>query len=129
MEAIVMGKPIIIAIDDQQFICDAIKNMLQDTYEVRTFTSGKEALNYLSDNSVDLVLLDYEMPHMTGYEVLIAIRTNQYNKKIPVIFLTAETNERMRMEMIERGASDYICKPINSSALHQSIRKQLSGGI
>jgi len=121
-----MKKPILLVVDDQQFVCESIEIMLKNMYEVHTFTSGEEAMNYMSDHSADLVLLDYEMPNMTGYEVLLAIRENKHTSKTPVIFLTAEKNERMRMEMIARGASDYICKPINSSALHQSIKKQLS---
>jgi len=121
-----MGKPIILVVDDQPFVCETVEIMLKNTYEVHTFTSGKEAMDYMSDKAVDLVLLDYEMPNMTGFEVLLGIRASRHNSKIPVIFLTAETNERMKMEMIERGAADYICKPIDSSVLHQSIKKQLS---
>ena len=121
-----MKKPVVLVVDDQLFVCETVAVMLKNEYEVHTFTAGKEAMNYMADRSVDLVLLDYEMPSMTGYEVLLAIRANKHNSKVPVIFLTAQTNERMRMEMIERGASDYICKPINSSELHQSIKKQLS---
>ena len=121
-----MNKPVIMVVDDQPVICEMVEGMLRDAYEVHTFTSGKEAMNYMSDRSVDLVLLDYDMPNMTGYEVLLATRANKHNSKTPVIFLTAETNERMKTEMIERGASDYICKPINSSELLRSIKKQLA---
>ena len=121
-----MGKPIILVVDDQPFVCETVEIMLKNTYEVHTFTSGKEAMDYMSDKAVDLVLLDYEMPNMTGFEVLLGIRASRHNSKTPVIFLTAETNERMKMEMIERGAADYICKPIDSSVLHKSIKKQLS---
>ena len=121
-----MSKPIVLVVDDQPFVCESVAIMLKNTYDVHSFTSGKEVMSFMSNRPADLVLLDYEMPNMTGYEVLLAIRANKHNSKTPVIFLTAETNERMKMEMIERGASDYICKPINSSALHQSIKKQLS---
>jgi len=121
-----MSKPIILVVDDQPFVCETVAIMLKNAYEVHTFTSGKEAMDYMSDHSADLVLLDYEMPVMTGFEVLLAIRANKHNSKTPVVFLTAETNERMRMEMMERGAVDYICKPIDSSVLHKSIKKQLS---
>jgi len=122
-----MSRPIVLVVDDQQFICESVAIMLKDAYDVQTFTSGKDAMKYMSDHTADIVLVDYEMPGMTGYEVLLAMRGNKYNSKTPVIFITAETNERMKMEMIARGACDYICKPINSSALHQSIKKHLSG--
>lgn len=119
-----MSKPIVFVVDDQAFICDTVAAILKNTYEVRTFTSGKDAIAYMTDNKADVLLLDYEMPGMTGYEVLMGMR-NTINLDTPVIFLTAETNERMKIEMMERGASDYICKPINSALLTQGIQKQL----
>ena len=121
-----MSKPVVVVVDDQLFVCETVETILKDTYEVHKFISGKEAMDYMSGRPVDLVLLDYDMPNMTGYEVLMAIRANKFNSKTPVVFLTAETNERMKKEMLERGASDYICKPIKSSELHNSIKKQLS---
>jgi DNA-binding response OmpR family regulator len=65
------------------------------------------------------------MPGMTGYEVLMNIKGHKDTKNIPVIFLTAETNERMRHEMVERGASAYICKPIGAAILTNTIRDHL----
>ena len=120
-----MDKPKIVAVDDTPFVCDTLTTWLKGTYEIRTFLSGKEALQYLSDNDADLVLLDYEMPVMTGYEVLMSIRTNKKISKIPVIFLTGVTNERMEVEMMERGASSFIRKPLNLALLRQHIEEQL----
>ena len=121
-----MDKPVVVTVDDQLFICETLKSILSNKYEVLTFMSGKDAMEYLEERSVDIILLDYDMPGMTGYEVLMSIRSNKYNVKTPVIFITAQTNERMKMEMIERGANDYVCKPINSAILHQKISEQLS---
>ena len=120
-----MNKRDILVVDDQPSICKEVATFLKDDYTVHVFKSGKEALAYLSDHSVDLVLLDYDMPNMTGYEVLVAMRMNVATKTTPVIFLTGETNERMRLEMMQRGAADYLCKPVNSSELHQCIKKHL----
>ena len=120
-----MGKPKIVAIDDTPFICDTLKAWLKGEYEIQTFLSGKEGLQHISDNDVDLVLLDYEMPVMTGYEVLMGIRTNQKISKLPVIFLTGVINERMEEEMMERGASDFIRKPLDLTLLRKHIVRQL----
>jgi len=114
-------------VDDQPSVCKEITSLLKNDYTVHAFKSGKEALEYIFDNPVDLVLLDYGMPNMTGYEVLMAIRVNHSTNNIPVIFLTAETNERMRHEMMGRGATDYLCKPIGATELHQCIGKYLGG--
>ena len=120
-----MGKPDIMIVDDQPSVCKEVASFLKDSYTVHSFKSGDEALEYLSDNTADLILMDYGMPNMTGFEALMAIRQNQSTNKIPVVFLTAETNERMRHEMMNRGANDYLCKPINSVELRQCIRKHL----
>jgi len=120
-----MNKYDILIVDDQPSICKEVAAFLKDEYTVHAFKSGKEALEYMERNTADLVLLDYEMPEMTGYEVLISIRLNTSAKKTPVVFLTSETNERMKHEMIVRGAADYLCKPVNSTELRQCIKKYL----
>lgn len=121
-----MDKPDIMVVDDQPSVCREVASFLKNTYTVHSFKSGDEALDYLNENPADLILLDYDMPNLTGFEVLMAIRQNRSTKKIPVVFLTGETNERMRHEMLSRGANDYLCKPINSIELQQCIRKHLS---
>ena len=115
----------IMVIDDQPSVCREVAAFLKDVYTVHAFTTGKEALAYLSENQVDLILLDYEMPGMTGYEVLMSIRLSKHTSDIPVIFLTGETNERMRQEMIGRGANDYLCKPTTSSDLRLCIERNI----
>ena len=120
-----MDKHSILVVDDQPSVCQSVAAILKGTYKVFPFTSGKDALDYLAENQVSLVLLDYEMPGMTGYEVLLSIRTNRSTKDTPVVFLTAETNERMKQEMIGRGANDYLTKPIVPGDLQACIKKYL----
>ena len=120
-----MGTRDIVLVDDQPSVCREVTAFLKDDYVVHAFTSGKEALAFLLDHPADLVLLDYEMPGMTGFEVLMEIRMNKHTNTIPVIFLTGETNERMRDEMMGRGAVDYLCKPIDSSDLRRCLQKHL----
>jgi len=120
-----MEKKHIIVIDDQPSVCQAVVGILKFDYTVTPFTSGQEALDFMAVTPTDLVLLDYEMPGMTGYEVLIGIRTCQFSKKVPVVFLTGQTNERMKQEMMGRGANDYLTKPIDNDALKHCIIKNL----
>ena len=120
-----MGSPIIIVVDDQKFFCDTIETILKNKYEVHSFYSGKDAIKYLEGNPADMVLLDYVMPELTGYETMMRIRAINSVSKVPIIFLTAELNERMKTEMIDRGACDYICKPIDASVLKTCIEKHL----
>ena len=120
-----MDKPKIVAIDDTKFVCDTLSAWLKNEYDVVTFLSGKDGIAYLTENTADLLLLDYDMPGMTGYEVLMEIRINKKTSKLPVIFLTGVTNERMEQEMMERGADDYIHKPLEMSVLRERIKKHL----
>ena len=121
-----MNKLDIVLVDDQPTVCREVTAFLKELYTVHAFTAGKEALEYLSENHTDLILLDYEMPGMTGYEVLMSIRLNKSTAKVPVIFLTGETNDRMKLEMMSRGANDYLCKPVTSQDLRQCIEKYIS---
>jgi len=121
-----MEKKKIMIVDDQPAICTSVSGMLKFDYSVFPFTSGKDALDYLSNNTIDLILLDYEMPGMTGYEVLINIRMHQNTKNTPVVFLTGATNERMKQEMMGRGATDYLTKPVDPDGLQKCIKKYLS---
>jgi CheY-like chemotaxis protein len=116
-----MGKPVVVMVDDQEFMCGLVEDLLENTCEVRSFTSGREALEFLPGNKVDLVLLDYEMPEMTGYEVLTAIGEDKRTAGIPVIFLTGVMDQQLETEMLSRGAAAYIKKPINASELHRII--------
>jgi DNA-binding response OmpR family regulator len=113
----------IAAVDDDPFICDILTGCLKSQYDITTFQSGKELLPYIAENDVDLILLDYEMPEMTGFEVLMGIQAQHY--KAPVIFLTGVINDRMEIEMRERGAKDYIRKPIDATKLKTCIQKYI----
>jgi len=121
-----MDKPDIIIVDDQPSVCKEVSSFLKNDYTVHAFKSGKEALDYLDKNHAALILLDYYMPEMTGFELLIHIRQNKAFADTPVVFLTAELNERMEREMVQRGACDYLRKPINSTELTQCIKRHLS---
>ena len=120
-----MNKLEIVIVDDQPAVCKEVSAYLKDHYIVHAFKSGEDALTFLSKNHVDLILLDYYMPNMTGFETLLSIRQNKSLAKTPVIFLTSEINERMNHEMTQRGAADYLCKPIDSVKLLACIRKHI----
>ena len=120
-----MDKRDIVVVDDQPSICKEIVAFLKDDYMVHAFLTGKDALAYMSEHPADLVILDYEMPNMTGYEVMMAIRLNQSIGNTPVIFLTSWTKERMRQEMMGRGATDFLCKPVTKAELRECVKNNL----
>lgn len=118
-------KPIIVAVDDQPAILHTVASELRELYQVRPFTSGQTALKYLNSQPVDLILLDYDMPDMNGCEVLEKLRDNDELSGVPVIFLTGSVQGDTEAEALEKGASDYIQKPIKARVLQTRVRLQL----
>ncbi|MCL2224581.1 MAG: response regulator [Defluviitaleaceae bacterium] len=116
----------VMVVDDQPSVCKEIASFLKERCNVHAFKSGKDALAYLEKNHVDFIVLDYYMPEMTGFQVLLTIRENKATRDTPVVFLTTEVSERMEYEMKQRGANDYLCKPVDSAKLQECIRKHTS---
>ena len=109
----------ILIVDDNPKNIQVIGNILKDAhYNIGFATDGQQALELLQKtNDYDLVLLDVNMPVMDGYETCIAMRKDEKFKEIPVIFLTAYTDENNIITGFESGAQDYITKPFNSKEL------------
>ncbi len=105
-------KKTICIVDDEQKIREMVHSyLINEGYDVREAGSGEEALQLLEKENMDLVLLDIMMPGMDGYQTLREIRTIQ--KKLPVILLTAKTDEFDKLLGLEMGADDYITKPFS----------------
>ncbi|MDR1735239.1 MAG: response regulator [Oscillospiraceae bacterium] len=118
-------KPIVLAIDDEAVILNSLLSVLAEDYTVRPFVSGQTALKYLETQSADLILIDYQMPGMSGSEVLMALQSDPRTSGIPVIFLTGSARDNIEVEVLELGAADYILKPIKPKVLVTRIRIQL----
>lgn len=120
-----MKKKILI-IDDKPAIGQLITLYLNADYDFRFFSSAMEAYNWLREgNIVDLILSDYTMPEMNGYDLLLMIKQNEFLKEIPVIFLSGEDNSHTRINLLEAGAEDFILKPFNPLELKLRIKKAL----
>jgi putative two-component system response regulator len=108
-------------VDDNPVNLKIGRTVLQDNYAVLTIPSGDKLLAVLKKNKPDLILLDVEMPGMSGYDVIKEIKADPETTAIPVIFLTGKTepeNERMGRSL---GAVDYICKPFSPPQLLEKI--------
>ena len=119
------AKPIILTVDDDPIILNLVLAALEDEYTVRPLTSGPAALEFLRNNHADLILLDYNMPEMTGMEVLSALQNDDDLNSIPVIFLTGSVNSEDEVTALEMGAVDYLLKPFRPRALITRVRLQL----
>lgn len=111
------GTPTVLVVDDQPAnirLLDAI--LVPRGYEVRTASSGEEALKILAEQDLDLVLLDIVMPGMDGYEVCRRIRERPETAFLPVVMVTA-SGDKQKVKALESGADDFVTKPINQSEL------------
>lgn len=109
--------------DDNQLMLRNLKEMLSKRYEIIMAASGSQALNLLEKKTIDLILLDYEMPVMNGRQVYEILRGTPEYKDIPVIFLTGiSTNEKV-IEVLKLKPAGYILKPPEADALFEKIEE------
>ena len=118
--------PVVLVVDDEPGIIRMLQVTLQRRgFGVLTAGSGREALEIVVREAVDLVLLDIMMPGLDGLEVTRALRARPEEERIPVIILTAKDTVRDKVTGLELGADDYMTKPFNGEELVARIRVQL----
>ncbi len=121
-----MRKKTILAVDDEVHILELLKyNLETNGYHVITVETGEEALILLSKEKIDAVLLDVMLPKIDGLEVLRRIRATEKIKKIPIILLTAKSDEFDKVLGLETGADDYIAKPFSIRELQARVKAVL----
>ncbi len=98
-------------------------NLEQEGYEVRSTSSGKEALTFCGRESFDLIILDLMLEEMDGFEVARQVR--QHNPRLPIIMLTARSTVQDRIHGLELGADDYIIKPFHLRELLLRVERML----
>jgi len=112
------SKPLILVVDDQPKNIELLEAyLIPPGYEIIKAESGQEALERLSCNQVDLVLLDIMMPNMSGFEVLKQLRADQKTRLIPVVMITALNETEDRVKALEAGCDDFISKPFDKQEL------------
>ena len=115
----------IIIVDDSIANLTMGRNMLKTFYEVFPAPSAAKLFEILENALADLILLDIEMPDMNGYEAIKKLKADKRFAEIPVIFLTAKTDESSELEGFDLGAVDYISKPFSGPLLLKRIENQL----
>jgi len=117
------GKRIILAIDDNPVQLKLFKEMLAQHYDLRVVKSASEALNFLNSTVADLILLDIEMPNISGFEFFTDIRKIPSYYKVPVIIVSSNTGHEFFSKAKNSGAEDVLTKPVTAEALVNSIEK------
>ncbi|MBQ3790205.1 MAG: response regulator [Lachnospiraceae bacterium] len=111
----------ILIIDDDPTMLRMIKNLLSDKYHVYMANSGMNGITFLANNKVDLILLDYEMPIISGAKVLELIRSETATQDIPVMFLTSKNDRESVMQVIALKPEKYLLKTMPPEEWIQNI--------
>ncbi|MFY0697625.1 MAG: response regulator transcription factor [Balneola sp.] len=121
-----MAKQTILVVDDEKDLLDLIEyNLRKEGFDVLKAENGEEGIAMAKEHSPDLVLLDIMMPKMDGLQAVEEMRKDNELKKIPIILLTARSDEKTEVEGLNKGSDDYITKPISTTKLISRIKAVL----
>jgi len=120
-----MKRPDLLVVDDDVVVIQAMASHLQSLGRLRFATDGAAALRLMGENAPDLMLLDAQMPGLTGFQLLDAMRADPRLVDVPVIMITSLSDEAHEQMGLEKGAADFLAKPVNPSILRARVLTQL----
>lgn len=124
-----MSKVTVLVVDDASFIRDLVKKGLRDHFpgiQIEEAINGRKAQQMLARTPVDLILCDWEMPEMSGLELLTWCRAQDTLKTTPFVMVTSRGDKENVVQAIQAGVSDYIGKPFSNDQLVTKVKKQLA---
>lgn len=114
----------IILIDDKESIGKIVATYLSKEYNFAYFENPMKVIEYLKKGEIpDLIISDIRMPGMMGDEFLYYLKADKSFRSIPIIILSSEESTSKRIELLEKGAADYILKPFNPLELKVRVKK------
>ena len=116
---------LIFIVDDNDANLTMAASILEDTYRVLTMPSAGKMFALLEKKQPDLILLDIEMPEMTGLEAIVKLKEIPQWKDIPVLFLTGWCDDKLMIEAKNAGVLEIINKPIVSSVLLEKVKNYI----
>ncbi|HKK89913.1 MAG TPA: chemotaxis response regulator CheY [Desulfobacteraceae bacterium] len=117
----------VLIVDDFATMRRILKNILKQIgfKNLLEADDGTTALEVLEKQSVDLVISDWNMPKMTGLELLKAVRAHERYAKVPFLMVTAEAQKQNVIEAVQAGVSNYVVKPFTAEAISEKLEKIL----
>jgi len=116
----------VIIVEDDEDIADSIRyNLEREGFRVRLATTGEDALNLILDRPPNLILLDLNLPHMSGFELCRRLRAESPTMRVPILMLTARADEADKVLGLNMGADDYITKPFSMRELMARVNAAL----
>ncbi len=119
-------KPFIVIAEDEKSVAELLRyNLESEGYETAIASDGDETMLLLDERIPDLILLDWMLPKISGIEICRRVRTRQETANLPIIMLTARTEEADRIRGLETGADDYVTKPFSTNELMARVKAVL----
>ncbi|HSE38418.1 MAG TPA: response regulator transcription factor [Blastocatellia bacterium] len=116
----------IIIVEDDEDIADSIRyNLEREGFRVRIAATGEDALNLILDRPPNLILLDLNLPHMSGFELCRRLRAEATTVRVPILMLTARADEADMVLGLNMGADDYLTKPFSMRELVARVNAAL----
>jgi two-component system chemotaxis response regulator CheY len=116
----------VLVVDDSRIMRNIVKNTfshLKIPCQFLEAGNGNEALKQLTSNQIDLILLDWNMPELSGIDFLKKVRDMDQYRSLPIIMVTSEAARYNVIEALKNGATDYIIKPINEKTFIDKLSK------
>lgn len=116
----------VLVVDDASFVRDLVKRTLRQWFPVMEMTeaqNGRRAQSLMSRNRFDLILCDWEMPEMSGLELLQWMRSDEHYRKVPFIMITSRGDKSHVVEAVQEGVSEYLGKPFSPEGLSKKVMK------
>ena len=126
-----MNKLKVLVVDDAKFIRERVTSMVRDAFPqsaVYACENGRDAIKAMSQEQFSIILCDWEMPQMSGLEVLQWTRAQDNYKQVPFLMVTSRGEREYVLKAIQAGVNDYMGKPFTSEQLVQKIMKALGKG-
>ena len=115
----------LLIVEDSVASADALRALLETNYRVTCAYDGEHAIGFILNDAFDLILLDVELPGISGFGVCEAIRKSKANADTPIIFLSGLESRSVHLKGLETGAVDFLVKPVSPIFLQRKIENQL----
>ena len=121
----ISNKPSVLVVDDVSSMLRAIQYALSDRYKVYVLSKSEDVMDFLNVRKPDLILLDYVMPGLNGFDLITIIKRLPDHRDTPIIIISTEGTQDSVNEAISLGASDFIVKPFKPKELNDKVAKHI----
>ncbi|PWT93321.1 MAG: hypothetical protein C5B54_02100 [Acidobacteria bacterium] len=118
---------VILVIDDDETVLNQVSNILKESgFQPVTASNGLDGLKQLGSSTVEMIILDVNMPELDGMQTCRLVRANEKHRNTPILMLTARGDITDMMEARKMGADDYLVKPLDSNTLLRKIERLIT---